>query len=110
MLRTAFPDRHWHIDAMLAEGDLVACRMTVSGTFGTTPERPPFPLPPDSVGVESTELVGPSATGRSYSVTHMHIFRIANGSIAEHWAARDDLGLLLQLGAIAVPARPTPPE
>jgi hypothetical protein len=36
--------------------------------------------------------------------------RVGVGSIAEHWAARDDLGLLLQLGAIAVPARPTPPE
>jgi predicted ester cyclase len=99
MLRAAFPDRRWQIDHMIAEGDVVGCRMTVSGTFGTRPE-PLFPLPPESPGVESTNLIGASATGKPYSVKHMHMFRIANGRIAEHWAARDDLGLLLQLGAL----------
>jgi hypothetical protein len=28
----------------------------------------------------------------------MHWFRAANGKVAEHWAVRDDLGMLRQLG------------
>jgi ketosteroid isomerase-like protein len=103
-LDVAFPDRRWAIDDMIAEGDLVVCRCTVSGTFGTVPPRPPGPLPHGWLGVESTGLVPPSAAGKPYSVKHIHIFRIAGGLIAEHWAARDDLSLLLQLGAISPPA------
>ena len=57
MLQTAFPDRHWQIDDIIAEGDLVACRMSVSGTFGSRPERPRFGMPPGQPGVEGTDLV-----------------------------------------------------
>jgi len=103
VLRVAFPDRQWQIDDVIAEGDQVVCRMTVSGTFGATPERLPGPLPPGWVGVESTALVPESAAGKPYTVKHIHIFRIANGLITAHWAARDDLSLLLQLGAITAP-------
>lgn len=100
MLRAAFPDRRYQVDDLIAEGDLVVCRMTVSGTFGGTPARPPISMPPGWVGVEGTELVPASGIGRQYSVKHIHIFRIANGLFTDHWAARDDVGLLLQLGAI----------
>jgi len=100
-LRLAFPDRLWAIDDMFAEADRVVCRMTVSGTFGAPPTRPPEPVPPGWVGVESTALVPPSAAGKPYSVKHIHIFRVSDGLIAEHWAARDDLALLLQLGVIS---------
>ena len=103
-LRTAFPDRRWQIDDLIAHGDQVICRLTVSGHFGSPPERPEGPLPTGWVGVESTALIPPSAAGKPYSVKHIHIFRIAEGFIAEHWAARDDLGLLLQLGAITAPS------
>src|SRR5260370_17227683 len=79
--------------------------MTVSGTFGATPERPPWEVPSGWVGVESTELIPKSASGKAYSAKHIHIFRIANRLITTHWAGPDDLALLLQLGAI-VPAHP----
>jgi predicted ester cyclase len=102
-LRLAFPDRRWAIDDMFAAADQVVCRMTVSGTFGAPPTRPPEPVPPGWVGVESTALVPPSAAGKPYSVKHIHIFRVSDGLIAEHWAARDDLALLLQLGVISPP-------
>jgi predicted ester cyclase len=102
MLHIAFPDRRWQIEDMIAEGDRVACRMTVSGTFGAVPPLPDQ-RPPGSLGVEGTRLASPSASGKSYSVSHIHIFRIANGLIAEHWAARDDIGLLQQLGAVTPP-------
>ena len=100
-LWVAFPDRHWAIDDVIADADRVVCRMTVSGTFGAPPTRPPEPVPPGWVGVESTALVPPSAAGKPYSVKHIHIFRVSDGLIAEHWAARDDLALLLQLGVIS---------
>ena len=104
MLRTAFPDRRFQIDDLIAEGDKVVCRVTVSGTFGSRPQPPSSGLPPNSLGVEGTMLVPSDATGKPYSVKHVHVFRIHEGRIAEHWAARDDLGLLLQLGAITLPA------
>ncbi len=100
MLRTAFPDRRYQIDDIITEGDQVVCRITVSGTFGGTPARPPMSMPPEWVGVEGTELVPASGIGKPYSVKHIHIFRVANGLITDHWAARDDVGLLLQLGGI----------
>lgn len=102
MLRTAFPDRRFQIDDVIAEGDKVVCRMTVSGTFGGQPPQPSM-VPPNWVGVEATRLVSADAIGKSYSVKHIHVFRIDNGRIAEHWAARDDLGLMLQLGAVTPP-------
>src|SRR5229473_1394252 len=49
-LRLAFPDRRWAIDDMFADADRVVCRMTVSGTFGAPPTRPPEPVPPGWVG------------------------------------------------------------
>ncbi len=101
MLYAAFPDRRYQIDDIVAEGDQVVCRMTVSGTFAGTPPRPLIPAEPGWVGVEGTELVPASAIGKPYSVKHVHIFRVTDRQITQHWAARDDLGLLLQLGAIA---------
>lgn len=103
MLRTAFPDRRFQIDDVIAEGDKVVCRMTVSGTFGSQPQLALSGLPPNSVGVEGTMLVPSDAAGRPYMVKQVHVFRISEGRIAEHWAARDDLGLLVQLGAITPP-------
>jgi predicted ester cyclase len=104
MLREAFPDRNYQIDDVIAERDQVVCRMTVSGKFAGTPPPPMTPVPPTWVGVEGTGLVPASAIGKTYSVTQIHVFRIADGQITDHWAARDDLGLLLQLGAIVPPS------
>src|SRR5579864_9620449 len=103
MLREAFPDRHYQIDDLIANADQVVCRLTASGTFGATPPRPPFPVPATFVGVEASELIPASAAGKTYSVKHIHIFRLKDGLITDHWAARDDLGLLLQLGGIEIP-------
>jgi predicted ester cyclase len=38
-------------------------------------------------------------TGREVTWRYIHIFRIADGQLAEHWATRDDVDLLRQLGA-----------
>ena len=33
----------------------------------------------------------------------MHLFRLGDGKIIEHWAVRDDLGMLQQLGLVSLP-------
>ncbi len=42
----------------------------------------------------------PTQKGRSVSVELVHIFRIHDGKIVEHWAVRDDLALMKQLSVI----------
>ena len=42
----------------------------------------------------------PTPEGKSFSVEHLHIYRVIDGRIAEHWVVRDDLGMMLQIGAI----------
>ena len=44
-----------------------------------------------------------SPTGKPFSVRHVHIYRLIDGKITEHWAVRDDLGMLLQLGVLTQP-------
>jgi predicted ester cyclase len=69
------------VEDVLADGDLVAYRATVTGTH-------------------RGELLGIPPTDRSFRVEHMHFLRLRDGKAAEHWACRDDLGMLTQLGVI----------
>jgi steroid delta-isomerase-like uncharacterized protein len=81
MLTAAFPDLHTNTDDLIAEGDKVVQRFTVSGT--------------DKGG-----FMGAPATGKSYKVGGISVFRIANGKIAEHWGSFDQMGVMQQLGKI----------
>jgi len=84
MLRTAFPDLHFEIHDMLAEGELVAFRSTMTGTH-----RGPFQgLPP---------------TGKQVSVAHMHFVHFVNGKTSDLWHVWDIAGLMRQLGTAAAP-------
>ncbi|HEX6557595.1 MAG TPA: ester cyclase [Ktedonobacteraceae bacterium] len=86
MLRTAFPDLHFTIEEVVAEGDTVAGRVSMSGTH-----LGPFQgIPP---------------TGRSFQQAHMHFVHFRDGKAVEHRAVRDDLGMMRQLGVIPAPAR-----
>jgi predicted ester cyclase len=70
----------------LPQGDKVVCRLTVSGTHQRVPELP----------VEGGMLMTVPPTGKAYIVQQIHIFRIENGKTAEHWAVRNDLGMMQQ--------------
>jgi predicted SnoaL-like aldol condensation-catalyzing enzyme len=74
------------IELLVAEGELVVALMTVTRTVDEELRAFGFTIP---------------ARGQSYTVTHVHIYRIVDQKIREHWAVRDDLGMLRQLGAIA---------
>jgi predicted ester cyclase len=80
-LFVAFPDHHMELEDLGAEADKVWYRGTRSGTH-----QGPGPLP------------GLAPTGKFAAVQHIHLFRIANGKMVEHWALRDDLGFLQQIG------------
>ena len=67
---------------LIAEGDLVAQHLTLHVTHRAST----MPL-----------LAEVPATGRAASWTFIHIWRVADGMIVEHWACRDDMGLLEQL-------------
>ncbi len=73
------------IDLLIAENDLVVALMTISRTLHEELRAFGFVVP---------------AHGQSYTVTHVHIYRIRDGKIREHWAVRDDLSMLRQLGVI----------
>lgn len=79
MYRAAFPDAQFLIEDMLADGDRVAMRNTFSGTH-------------------QGAFIGVPPTGRHVVQEQMHIVRVAHGQVAEHWAVRDDLSLMQQLG------------
>jgi predicted ester cyclase len=78
-----FPDLHMTIQA------LVAARILSEGTnLG--------PL---------NGVVPP--TGKRFAAGQSHWVRVKDGKLAEHWATRDDLMAMLQLGVISPPGRPS---
>ena len=86
MYRTVFPDLHFTIEDLVAEGDRCVARWTARGT-----QLAPLPgIPP---------------TGTQVTVTGISFSRLANGRIVEHWLNWDTLGMLQQLGAIPAPGQ-----
>ena len=45
-------------------------------------------------------------TGKRFASRQSHWFRVAGGKLAEHWATREDLVTMVQLGVIQPPGRP----
>ena len=80
----ALPDFHYTIEDVIASEDRVAVRLTAQGT-------------------QRGEFMGIPATGKHATWGEMHIGRIANGAIVEHWGQIDNLGMLQQLGVIPTP-------
>jgi len=85
MLLTWAPDMRFTVEHMLAEGDDVMVYGTSGGTQTGEMRFRGRIIPP---------------TNRPFSSHHVHIFRVRDGKITEHWAVRDDLGMLQQLGAM----------
>jgi steroid delta-isomerase-like uncharacterized protein len=79
--REAFPDLHLTIDDLIAEGEKVVTRWTARGTHQGT-------------------LLGVPPSGKQVTVTTIAIDRFVAGKITDHWATRDELGLLVQLGLV----------
>ncbi|HSW80748.1 MAG TPA: ester cyclase [Candidatus Saccharimonadales bacterium] len=87
-LKAQFPDMKMIIEAIVADGDLVVARVLSEGT-----------------NTGKLNGVAP-ATNKKFSARQCHWYRIKDGKLCEHWAVRDDLTAMLQLGAVK---RPGPP-
>ncbi|HEY7416119.1 MAG TPA: ester cyclase [Ktedonobacteraceae bacterium] len=83
-LCATFPDLHFTVDDVIAEGDKVVCRFSVRGTQ-TNPWR------------------GLPATGKQVAITGINISHIAENKVVADWFNTDIFGLAQQLGVI--PAR-----
>ena len=86
-LLEAFPDQQVRCEDIIAEGDRVVCRVAVTGTNTGPLSFSRFPLP---------------ATGKSVATESIHVMRLEDGKVVEHWAGRDDIGMLRQLGHLPV--------
>ncbi len=80
-LLRAFPDLHIAVEDVIAEGDRIVSRNTVTGTH-------------------RGEYLGVPPTGRSITYNEIFIFRFAGGRIAETWGVVDVLAQMRQLGVI----------
>ena len=78
---TAFPDAHYTLEDLIAEGDKVAYRYTFRATH-------------------QGEFMGIPPTGKQVSWTGIGIDRFKDGKFVETWFNMDMLGLMQQLGAI----------
>lgn len=88
VLATAFPNFQLTIDDLLAEGDRVVSRITLSGIH-----RGPY--------------LGIAPTGKAVRLTAALSARVAEGKIAEVWIQLDRFALLEQLGAVNPPRQST---
>lgn len=79
--RAAFPDGHYDLQDVFADGELVVARWVFTGTL-----QAPY------AGVEPN--------GQRVAVRGVHIHRVSCGKIAETWNNGDALGLLRQIGAL----------
>ncbi len=81
LLGTAFPDKRYTIHDLIAEGDKVVARWSLSATH-------------------KGDYMGIPATNKQVTITGTYVIRIADGKQIEWWLEGDFLGLMQQLGAI----------
>jgi steroid delta-isomerase-like uncharacterized protein len=79
MLEAAFDEQSYEIHHVLADGDEVAVHCTWNATH-------------------TGEFMGIPATKKRIAQKQVHVLRFAGGAITEHWAVRDDLTMLRQMG------------
>jgi steroid delta-isomerase-like uncharacterized protein len=82
--RASFPDLHFTVEELIAEGDTVTARWAVRATH-------------------QGEFLGIPPTGKQAAVTGISISRYVGGKAVETWTNWDALGMMQQLGVIPPP-------
>ncbi len=86
MQLAAFPDFHFTVEDVVAEGDKVAARWTARGTH-------------------KGELMGIPPTGKQVTIAGIGYIRFQGGKIVEDWTLHDALGMMQQLGVVPPPGQ-----
>jgi len=81
---TAFSDKQFIVEDLIAEGDKVVARATWRG-------------------VHSAAFQGLPPTGKQISIGATIIERIRDGKLVEHWSLFDSLAMMQQLGLVPAP-------
>lgn len=81
MMFTAFPDGRHTLEEVIAEGD----KVVTCGIF---------------IGTHQGDLMGIPSTAKQVKFSVVHIDRVVNGKIVEHWGQGDTFALMQQLGII----------
>jgi hypothetical protein len=79
--RAAVPDAQWTIEEQITQGEAVATRLSVKGTF-------------------SGPVLGLAPPGRPATLTGVAFSRFEGGRLVDLWLQADLLGLLQQLGVL----------
>lgn len=79
MFRAAFPDLQMTADDMIAEGDKVVVRVTMSGTH-------------------KGEFMGIPPTNKAFKVQAIDIIEVHDGKATAHWGQTDQAAMMEQLG------------
>jgi steroid delta-isomerase-like uncharacterized protein len=86
LYRNAFPDVHFTIEDVIAEGETVMTRWSCRGTH-------------------KGDLNGIAPTGKQFTITGITVSRVSIGKIAEGFVNWDALGLMQQLGVVPQPVQ-----
>ena len=89
MVHQAFPDLQAEVHDVIAEGELVAARVTYTSTH-------------------QDEFLGIPATGKQTTTNGVDFFRMQDGRQVEHWGGPDMFSFLMQLGVMPGPGTPGP--
>ena len=82
MLADAFSDQRYDVHHAVVDGDIGVAHVTWHATH-------------------TGEFMGIPATGKSFAADQVHIFRFdADDKVCEHWAVREDLEMLRQMGIL----------
>jgi len=90
-----FPDCHFEILDIIGAGDSVVVRYKVTATHNGVGTLP----------VMGSMLVGVPATHKRFEVEHIHWYKLRDGKIVDHYAVRNDLLMMKQLGLLPTSAR-----
>ena len=82
MLFSVYPDLHVAVDDLIAAGDKIVVRNTVTGK-------------------QQGEFMGTSPTGKSVTYGEIFIFRFVEGRVAETWGVVDVLAQMRQIGVLS---------
>jgi predicted ester cyclase len=89
-IKATFPDWSFPIEDIAATGQAVMVRCRFRGTHQGIGRLP----------VNGGLMIGVPPTGKQMDVQHIHWYVLKNGLIAEHWACRDDVAMMQQLGLL----------